>query len=75
MEGAREASENYETSVIDCLRCKHVSRRLQEEPLDSKQTHVHLDVRRICFNLQIQRPKLRVSNGVASKSGITFRRF
>ena len=51
-----------ETPVIVCLRCQHVSRRLQEESLVSKQTHVHLDVRKICFNLQIQWYKVRVSN-------------
>ena len=55
-----EVSENYRAPVVDCLRCKHVSRRLEEDLSVQKQTHVHWSARRRCFNLQIQRPERRV---------------
>ena len=38
--GSCEAYENCEAPVVDCLRYKHVSRRLQETPSVSEQTHV-----------------------------------
>ena len=31
-----EASEDHQAPVVDCLRCKHVSGRFQEEPLVQK---------------------------------------